>query len=294
MENEIINAKSPEVREVLISELGSLHEDISHCSDELDELSVKILDETDVEFEEKVNVARISENLTSINLWFDMRIRLVEQSLSFRDNPSEQSYYSVINDMTELYGLTAYNRDDIEEEALAAGVNEFCSKQVFISELREALMNVLDIDKRDIDENNVPDKNETESFAGRRLLLVEDNEFNREIALDILSEYGFCMEVAENGAEAVEKVAASEPGYYDLVLMDIQMPVMDGYEATRTIRKLSDPQKAGITIVAMTANAFDIDKRNAYKAGMNWHIAKPIKIDELMSVLTELLKAGQC
>ena len=106
MGNEIINAKSPEeVREVLIGELESLHEDISHCSDELDGVIQKILDEPDIDLEEKVNVVRISEKLSSIYLWFDMRIRLVEQSLSFRDNHGEQSYHSVINDMTELYEL---------------------------------------------------------------------------------------------------------------------------------------------------------------------------------------------
>ena len=106
MGNEIINAKSPEeVREVLIGELESLHEDISHCSDELDGLIQKILDEPDIDLEEKVNVVRISEKLSSIYLWFDIRIRLVEQSLSFRDNHGEQSYHSVINDMTELYEL---------------------------------------------------------------------------------------------------------------------------------------------------------------------------------------------
>ena len=106
MGNEIINAKSPEeVREVLIGELESLHEDISHCSDELDGVIQKILDEPDIDLEEKVNVVRISEKLSSIYLWFDIRIRLVEQSLSFRDNHGEQSYHSVINDMTELYEL---------------------------------------------------------------------------------------------------------------------------------------------------------------------------------------------
>lgn len=106
MGNEIINAKSPEeVREVLIGELESLYEDISHCSDELDGLIQKILDEPDIDLEEKVNVVRISEKLSSIYLWFDMRIRLVEQSLSFRDNHGEQSYHSVINEMTELYEL---------------------------------------------------------------------------------------------------------------------------------------------------------------------------------------------
>ena len=126
-------------------------------------------------------------------------------------------------------------------------------------------------------------------FKGKRILLAEDNELNAEIAITILEEAGFTVEHAADGIICVDMMEKAEAGYYDLILMDIQMPNMDGYKATQTIRKLSDPKKAGITIVAMTANAFDEDKRNAYKAGMNWHIAKPIKIDELMSALTEII-----
>ena len=98
------------------------------------------------------------------------------------------------------------------------------------------------------------------------------------------------MEHAADGIICVDMMEKADAGYYDLILMDIQMPNMDGYKATQTIRKLSDPKKAGITIVAMTANAFEEDKMNAFRAGMNRHIAKPIKLDELMSALTELLK----
>ena len=127
-------------------------------------------------------------------------------------------------------------------------------------------------------------------FKGKRILLAEDNELNAEIAITILEEAGFVVEHAEDGIICVDMMEKAEADYYDLILMDIQMPNMDGYKATQTIRKLSDPKKANITIVAMTANAFDEDKKNAYKAGMNWHIAKPIKIDELMSALTEILK----
>ena len=127
-------------------------------------------------------------------------------------------------------------------------------------------------------------------FKGKRILLAEDNELNAEIAITILEEAGFMVEHAEDGIICVDMMEKAEAGYYDLILMDIQMPNMDGYKATKTIRKLSDEKKAGITIVAMTANAFDEDKRNAYEAGMNWHISKPIKIDELMSALTEILK----
>ncbi len=127
-------------------------------------------------------------------------------------------------------------------------------------------------------------------FAGRRVLLAEDNELNAEIAITILEEAGFQVEHAADGVICVDMMEKAEAGYYDLILMDIQMPNMDGYRATQTIRKLSDPRKANITIVAMTANAFEEDKRNAYQAGMNLHIAKPIKVDELMNALTEILK----
>ena len=127
-------------------------------------------------------------------------------------------------------------------------------------------------------------------FKGKRILLAEDNELNAEIAITILEEAGFMVEHAEDGIICVDMMEKAEAGYYDLILMDIQMPNMDGYKATRTIRKLSDPEKADIIIVAMTANAFDEDKKNAYEAGMNWHIAKPIKVDELMSALTEIMK----
>ena len=115
--------------------------------------------------------------------------------------------------------------------------------------------------------------------------MVEDNELNREIALEILSEYGFRIDTAENGAEAVEKIAASRPGDYDLVLMDIQMPVMDGYEATQAIRALADPALAEIPILAMTANAFDEDRKAAAECGMNGFLSKPIDIEEVIQAL---------
>ena len=122
-------------------------------------------------------------------------------------------------------------------------------------------------------------------FRGRRILLVEDNELNSEIAVALLSEYGFQVDTAEDGAEAVEKVKNSRPGDYDLVLMDVQMPVMNGYEATKQIRALTDPALAGITILAMTANAFDEDRKKSLECGMNGFLSKPIVIEELISTL---------
>ena len=118
---------------------------------------------------------------------------------------------------------------------------------------------------------------------------MEDNELNGEIAVELLNEYGFLVDTAKNGAEAVEKVKNSKPGNYDLVLMDVQMPVMNGYEATKQIRALEDPALAGITILAMTANAFDEDRKKALECGMDGFLSKPIVIEELVGILQKNL-----
>ena len=127
-------------------------------------------------------------------------------------------------------------------------------------------------------------------FTKIKLLLVEDNEVNREIATLILEEFGFQLETAENGKDAVEKISNSAPGEFDAVLMDIQMPVMNGYEATAAIRKLKNPALANIPIIAMTANAFSEDIQRAKAAGMNSHIAKPLDVPKMIETLTEVLK----
>ena len=128
-------------------------------------------------------------------------------------------------------------------------------------------------------------------FSGRHVLLVEDNELNREIATAILREYGFEVDTAENGAIAVEKEQSAAPDTYDIVLMDVLMPVMDGYEATRRIRALEDPARAKIRILAMTANAFEEDRKAAFVAGMDGFLSKPIDIDELWKTLRRLLQS---
>ena len=131
---------------------------------------------------------------------------------------------------------------------------------------------------------------ETVDLAGKKLLLVEDNELNREIAVEILQEAGFVIDTAEDGTTAVEKVLQAKQGQYDLILMDIQMPKMDGYEATKRIRKSVRPEVAAIPIIAMTANAFEEDRDKAFKAGMNGYIAKPIDIEVMMETLRKFLK----
>ena len=135
---------------------------------------------------------------------------------------------------------------------------------------------------------NIGDTNEVE-FKGKRILLVEDNPMNREIATEYLQDFGFIVESAQNGKEACDVLEKAQVGYYDLVLMDIQMPVMDGYEATRTIRKFENKEIANIPIIAMTANAFEEDKREAIEAGMNGHLAKPVDIVELRNLLKKIL-----
>ena len=192
-----------------------------------------------------------------------------------------------LHDDTPIIILTAYDWSDIEVEAKAAGVTAFCSKPMFLSDLRETLMSALGQKQTDAAQELLPQKDA--DFKGRHILLVEDNELNREIAQEILREYGFRVDTADNGAVAVEKVSTAAPGSYDLVLMDVQMPVMDGYTATRQIRALENPALAGVPILAMTANAFDEDRRRAMESGMNGFLSKPIVIGDLVQELHKIL-----
>ena len=188
-----------------------------------------------------------------------------------------------LGDDTPIIILTAYDWSEIEVEAKAAGVTAFCAKPMFMSDLRETLMTALGQKKEQNNDDVLP---ETDfNFKNKHILLVEDNELNSEIATEILTEYGFIVDTAENGAEALEKVSTSKPGTYDLVLMDVQMPVMNGYEATKCIRKLKDPALANISILAMTANAFDEDRKKALESGMDGFLSKPIVIKELVQAL---------
>ena len=192
-----------------------------------------------------------------------------------------------LGDETPIIILTAYDWSDIEVEARAAGVTAFCAKPMFMSDIRDTLMAAIGQKQAEAEAAILPAAGS--DFRGKCILLVEDNELNSEIAAEILNEYGFLVDTAENGAEAVEKVKNSKPGNYDLVLMDVQMPVMNGYEATKQIRALDNPALAGITILAMTANAFDEDRKKVLECGMDGFLSKPIIIEELIDTLQKNL-----
>ena len=181
--------------------------------------------------------------------------------------------------------LTAYDWTDIEEEAKAAGVTAFCAKPMFMSDLKVALLAANNLVEREdeIAEWTLAD------FEGKRVLLVEDNELNREIAQAILEETGFLVETAPDGTDAVDMMKRAEEYYYDVILMDVQMPVMNGYEATREIRSLRRKDVKDLPIIAMTANAMDEDKETALKSGMNAHLAKPISVDLFIATLGKFL-----
>ena len=192
-----------------------------------------------------------------------------------------------LNDDTPIIILTAYDWSDIEAEAKAAGVTAFCSKPMFLSDLRDTLLTAIGHMQTAEEQDILPGK--SADFRGRHILLVEDNELNREIAMTILHEYGFLVDIAENGAVAVEKIRTSDPGRYDLVLMDVQMPVMDGCTATQRIRALKDPARAAVPIVAMTANVFEEERKRAFDCGMNGFLSKPIVVEELIDALKGIM-----
>ena len=191
-----------------------------------------------------------------------------------------------VGDDVPIIIVTGYDWSDIENEAKEAGITAFCSKPLFMSDLKAALLKVNHLMEESTAETSLSDKD----FSGKRVLVVEDNELNREIAEEILKEAGFTVEVAVDGSEAVSMVEKSEEYYYDIILTDIQMPVMDGYEEVVAIRNMKRKDVATMPIIAMTANAFEEDKALAIKCGMNGHIAKPLDISAVFKTLTEILK----
>lgn len=203
----------------------------------------------------------------------------------------------VIREDVPIIVLTAYDWTDFEKEAREAGVTAFVAKPIFMSELRsvltkpvriEAAENVAVIQSQAQKTEGAKNSYLSYDYSGKRVLLVEDNEMNREIAMAILEETGMQIDCAEDGIEAVNIINEAPEDKYDLVLMDIQMPRMDGYTATREIRTLSNNKKANIPIVAMTANAFEEDRRKAFECGMNGHIVKPFEMKEIAKTLNQI------
>ncbi|MDE7243786.1 MAG: response regulator [Oscillospiraceae bacterium] len=190
------------------------------------------------------------------------------------------------SDKIPILLLTAYDWSDIEQEAMEIGVNHFMPKPFFISTFKEAIQRVMGSEKK-----ASAQEPSGEAIRGKHVLVVDDIEVNRIILIKILGTMGAVCDTAENGQEAVDKFEASQPGGYDLILMDVQMPVMDGYTATRTIRGGGRPDAKTVPIIAMTANAFVDDVRDAIESGMDTHIAKPVQIDKLKSTICHVLES---
>lgn len=193
----------------------------------------------------------------------------------------------VVGEESPIIILTAYDWNDIEEEARAAGVTAFCSKPLFKSDLKAALWKAHNC-------SPVEEKNEEwtqADFSGKRVLLVEDNELNREIATEILEETGFTVESVPDGSDAVRKMEKVPEKYYDIILMDIQMPIMNGYEAAKTIRAMKRTDAKTIPIFAMSANALEEDREQTLASGMNEHVAKPFDVNEFMDILHKYIKS---
>ncbi|MBD5551927.1 MAG: response regulator [Lachnospiraceae bacterium] len=190
------------------------------------------------------------------------------------------------SDKIPILLLTAYDWSDIEQEAMEIGVDHFMPKPFFMSTFKEAVKRVMG------SRQGKPVENNADVVRDKHILVVDDIEVNRMILLKMLSSLGAVCDSASNGQEAVDKFEASQPGDYDLILMDVQMPVMDGYTATRTIRDSGHPSAKSVPIIAMTANAFVDDVREAIESGMNAHIAKPVQIDNLKSTIRQVLDKG--
>ena len=194
--------------------------------------------------------------------------------------------HKTLGDDAPVMILFAYDWSEIEEDALAAGISGFLSKPFFISNFRRVV--------RQLNQQETEDESDSDiSLSGLRFLAAEDNELNAEILQELLDMEGASCELAENGEIAVRMLQESEPGYYDLILMDVQMPVMDGYTAAKTIRACDHEDAKTIPIAAMTANAFEEDVRRALNVGMNAHIAKPVDMNLLKETVMELLRGKE-
>ena len=188
--------------------------------------------------------------------------------------------------------LTSYDFGEFEDEAKDAGVTAFLAKPIFNSELLALLENAVSEEEVQEEIEEEDDKSEN-VLNGIKILLVEDNEMNREIAEMLLGEYGAIIDSVFDGTEAVERMQMVEPGTYDLIFMDVQMPIMNGYEATRRIRKMENPAIANIPIIALSANALNEDREASAAAGMDDHISKPFEVAELMEAVKKVLSKNE-
>jgi len=183
--------------------------------------------------------------------------------------------------------LSSFQWDEIKEQAVKAGATKFFLKPMFKTDLVRLMDSVLDEEEKE--EETASEEVENVRLDGRRILLVEDIFLNQQLATFVLKEKGATVELANNGSEAVEKMKSVEEGYFDLIFMDIMMPIMNGYEATKAIRALEREDVKTIPIIAMTANAFEEDKNNAFASGMNAHVSKPFTMDALNAALKKYL-----
>ena len=187
---------------------------------------------------------------------------------------------------THIVLMSAYDHKNIEQEALAAGVDDFLTKPVMRADIYRILQRLSGEISASANEAR---EEENYDFTGKRLLIAEDNELNMEVARELCEHVGFTVECAYNGKEAVEKFAASGHGYYDAILMDVHMPVMNGNEAARAIREMKRSDAHSVAIIAMTANAFYEDAAEAIRSGMNEHLAKPIEPEAIFAALYKFL-----
>jgi CheY-like chemotaxis protein/anti-sigma regulatory factor (Ser/Thr protein kinase) len=186
--------------------------------------------------------------------------------------------------------ISAYDWSDIEQEARKAGANAFIGKPLFKSKIVHLFRSLVGDSGEGEEEKSMPlTELEEMNLEGKRILLVEDNEINTEVATEILGMTGVAIECSPNGSDAVDKITLAEDGYYDMILMDIQMPIMNGYEAASAIRSMDRAYTKKVPIIAMTANAFAEDIMAAKSVGMNGHIAKPLDLEQIAKALKKWL-----
>lgn len=195
---------------------------------------------------------------------------------------------NAVGDSVPIIIISAYDWNDIESDAHSAGANAFVGKPIFKSRIAHTFLELTGNESAK-EEQAAIDKYKENNFNGANVLLAEDNELNAEIASEILGMAGLKVDVASNGKEALEKLNACEDGFYKIVFMDIQMPIMDGYEATEKIRASSREYLKTVPIIAMSANAFAEDVQKAKSIGMNEHVAKPLDLEHLLAILKEWL-----